>query len=178
MLPTSPVTEFAILRLKHDRPHTDSELYAYLRRVSAEQSAWSSFPLHWFTYTTTNDGPARETDTFICILSQWASVPAHQVWIDSAQNQELLALLSPTIELASFCHVALKSDEVDKVLGTDKLRWKYLTEEVLDKGDASGWAVDTSEPRFYVFKIVGSEEVGSESKGGWTTMSRLDLSNL
>ncbi|KAG8682028.1 hypothetical protein FRC09_017067, partial [Ceratobasidium sp. 395] len=172
MLPTAPVTEFAILRLKHDRPHTDSELYEHLRRVSAEQSAWSSFPLHWFTYIATNDGPGRETETFICILSQWASVPAHQAWIDSAQNQALLALLSPTIEIASFCHVALKSksDEIDRVLGADKLSWKYWREEVQDKGDASGWAVDAPESRFYVFKIVDVSDVGSEAGGdGWTT---------
>ncbi|KAG8722024.1 hypothetical protein FRC08_007793 [Ceratobasidium sp. 394] len=173
MLP--PVTEFAVLRLKPDRPVTDSELHATLRRVSAEQSAWSSFPLYWFTYTT-HDGPAPET--FNCILSQWASVPAHKAWIDSAQNQALLALLAPTIEIASFCHVALepKSGEIDKVLGADKLRWKKLGEEVSEKGDASGWAVDTPEPTFCVFEIVGSD-VESRNGDGWTTMSRLDLSN-
>ncbi|KAG8747786.1 hypothetical protein FRC10_011231 [Ceratobasidium sp. 414] len=174
-----PVTEFAVLRLKPDRPLTDSELHTHLRRVSAEQSAWSFFPLYWFTYTS-DDGPtpARVTETFICILSQWASVPAHQAWIDSAQNQALLTLLSSTIEIASFCHVALTSEsgEIDKVLGAGKLRWKMLGEEVREKGDASGWAADTPEPTFCVFEIVGSGVESSDS-AGWTIMSRLDLSN-
>ncbi|QRV79591.1 hypothetical protein RhiJN_07606 [Ceratobasidium sp. AG-Ba] len=141
MLPTPPVTEFAILRLKKDRPHTDCELHTHLRRVSVEQSSWSTFPLYWFMYTT-HDVPARETETCICILSQWASVPAHQAWIDSEQNQALLTLLAPTIEIASFCHIALKpkGDEIDKILGAGKLRWKQLGEQANEneKGDASG----------------------------------------
>ncbi|QRV94228.1 hypothetical protein RhiJN_22246 [Ceratobasidium sp. AG-Ba] len=176
MLPTPPVTEFAILRLKKGRSHTDSELYTHLRRVSAEQSSWSTFPLYWFIYTT-NDVPARETETYICILSQWASVPAHQAWIDSEQNQALLTPLAPTIDIASFCHIALKpkEGEVDKVLGAGKLRWKQLGEQPneSERGDASGWAVDTPAPTYYVFEAAEPED--KDAGDGWTTMSRLEL---
>lgn len=173
MLPTPPVTEFAVLKVKQDRLHTEAELHTHLRRVSAEQSAWSSFPLYWFTYR--DDAPGPETETFICILSQWASVPAHQAWIDSEQNQALLTLLSPTIDITSFCHVALKpkEGEIGRVLGADKLRWKQASQSTDVAGDASGWAVDTTAPTFYVFEIV---KEGAENKGeGWTVMSRLDL---
>ena len=93
---THPVTEFAILRLKSDITFDDLDI----RRVSVEQSAWSGFPLYWFTYTTGQD-------TFACILSQWASVPAHQAWIASPQNQALLQLMLPKLEIAAFCHVDL-----------------------------------------------------------------------
>jgi hypothetical protein len=159
------VTEFAVLRLK-DCSLTDSELIQGLRRVSAEQSAWSSFPLHWFTY----DGPARET--YVCILSQWASVPAHQAWIDSAQNQALLALLAPKLDIASFCHIALRASEPGSVFGAERLSWKSFGEEI-ELGDASGWAVDTPEPTFYVFQIKSQDDTA-----GFTNMSRLELSNL
>jgi hypothetical protein len=160
-----PVTEFAILRLK-DSSLTDPELIQNLRRVSTEQSAWSSFPLHWFTY----DGPAAH-ETYVCILSQWASVPAHQAWIDSAQNQALLALLAPKLDIASFCHIDLRAAELGRVFEAESVSWRSFGEEV-KLGDASGWVVDTPKPTFYVFQI------NSQDDTGFTTMSRLELSNV
>ncbi|KDN49696.1 hypothetical protein RSAG8_01761, partial [Rhizoctonia solani AG-8 WAC10335] len=176
---STPVTEFAILRLKQDTTSLkDPELIAGLGRVSSEQSAWSTFPLNWFTY------PA-DGDTFVCILSQWDDVPAHQEWIDSPQNQALLKLLLPKLEIHAFCHVDLHASnsgvELDDILQAKQLSWRKLTEGERvagegQKGDACGWAVDTPEPTFYVFRINGS---GAEMEGpDWTAISRLDFENL
>ncbi|CAE6416281.1 unnamed protein product [Rhizoctonia solani] len=177
-----PVTEFAILRLKPENTSlNDPELIAGLRRVSSEQSTWSTFPLYWFTYS--SDG-----DTFVCILSQWEDVPAHQEWIDSDQNQALLKLLSPKLEIHSFCHIDLHASKLGVELGdvflANQLSWRKLTEGERvaggeeRKGDACGWAVDTPEPTFYVFRIEKSNDPRTGEGLDWTTMSRLDLENL
>ncbi|QRW21666.1 hypothetical protein RhiXN_06655 [Rhizoctonia solani] len=155
---SEPVTEFAILRLKSENTSLDDpELIAGLRRVSAEQSAWSTFPLYWFTYSSPNQ------DTFVCILSQWEDVFAHQEWIESDQNQALLELLTPKLEIYAFCHVDLHASksgiELGDVFLATQLSWRKLTEDERvaggqdRKGDSCGWAVDLPEPAFYVFRI-------------------------
>ncbi|KAH7339818.1 hypothetical protein B0J17DRAFT_375847 [Rhizoctonia solani] len=178
---SGPVTEFAILRLKQDTTSLkDPELIAGLGRVSSEQSAWSGFPLYWFTYST-------ETDTFVCILSQWDDVPAHQEWIDSDQNQALLKLLLPKLEIHTFCHVDLHASkigvELNEMFQANQLSWRKLTENERvagaegRKGDACGWAVDTPEPTFFVFRVENGSSAGAEDVE-WSTISRLDFENL
>ncbi|ELU42725.1 hypothetical protein AG1IA_03231 [Rhizoctonia solani AG-1 IA] len=178
---SEPVTEFAILRLKSENTSLDDpELIAGLRRVSAEQSAWSTFPLYWFTYSSPNQ------DTFVCILSQWEDVFAHQEWIESDQNQALLELLTPKLEIYAFCHVDLHASksgiELGDVFLATQLSWRKLTEDERvaggqdRKGDSCGWAVDLPEPTFYVFRIDKDNNDPRTGEGlDWTTMSRLDL---
>ncbi|KAF8609011.1 hypothetical protein BDV93DRAFT_214882 [Ceratobasidium sp. AG-I] len=183
MLPHPPVTEFADLRLKPGFTLGDSVLQDGLRRVNAEQSAWSTFPLHWFTYTPTDDSH----ETHVCILSQWASVSAHQAWIDSPQNQDLLALLGPKLDIASFCHIDLhvsrQGVELDEVLEASNLSWETLgaaerafAGDNVELGDACGWAVDSPEPKFFVFRIEEPKSSGNtSSRQGSTIMSRLNI---
>ncbi|EUC64045.1 hypothetical protein RSOL_434630, partial [Rhizoctonia solani AG-3 Rhs1AP] len=177
---SEPVTEFAILRLRQDTTSLkDPQLIAGLERVGSEQSAWSTYPLYWFTYS-------ADQDTFVCILSQWDDVPAHQEWIDSPQNQALLELLLPKLEIHSFCHADLHASkpgvELDDVLQAKQLNWRKLTEgeRVVgaegQKGDACGWALDTPEPTFYVFRIDNGSGIGTEG-ADWTTISRLNFEN-
>lgn len=198
---TLPVTEFAILRLKPDATSLDDpDLKPGLRRVGIEQSAWSGFPLHWFSHTSTTSG-----DTFVCLLSQWTSVQAHQSWIDSAQNQALLQLLLPKLEIFAFCHIDLHTTtseiQLADLFQAQRLSWRKLDLEdrvaksnQAQRGDACGWAVDASEPTFYVFRgdvervnvegdesEVGEKETtrtGGDDTGSWTTMLRLDFENL
>ncbi|KAJ1304784.1 hypothetical protein OPQ81_005920 [Rhizoctonia solani] len=179
---SDPVTEFVILRLKPDMTSLkDPELIAGLRRVSSEQSAWSTFPLHWFTYTA--DGY-----TFVCILTQWDDVPAHQEWIDSAQNQALLKLLLPILEIHAYCHVDLHASksgvELGDLLQAKQLSWRKLTEAERVAGpggrigDACGWAVDTPEPTFYVFRVDDETGAGMEQQEDWIAITRLDFGNV
>ncbi|CEL60702.1 hypothetical protein RSOLAG1IB_03941 [Rhizoctonia solani AG-1 IB] len=181
---SGPVTEFAILRLKSENNTSlnDPELITGLGRVNSEQSAWSTFPLYWFTYSS-------DESTFVCILSQWEDVFAHQEWIDSDQNQALLKLLSPKLEIHAFCHIDLHASksgiELGDVFLAKQLSWRKLTEAERvaggqgRKGDACGWAVDTPEPMFYVFRVDKNNDPRTEEEVDWTTMSRLlDPENL
>ncbi|KAB5595113.1 hypothetical protein CTheo_1401 [Ceratobasidium theobromae] len=174
---TRPVTEFAILRLRSPVSLADPDLTAGLHRVSTQQSSWSGFPLHWFTYS-------KSENTFVCILSQWESVPAHQLSIDSPQNQALLDLLLPKLDIFAFCHVDLRPLAPNSQLGTvfqaQHITWRELDIDIPThspdepKGDACGWAIDTPEPKFYVFRIANDAQIQSTH---WTTMSRLTFGN-
>lgn len=93
------ITEFASLELRH--PHALSApphaLIALLHRLADQQSARSGYPLFFFTE------PARPG--WLHLLTGWKSVSAHEDWIASAQNQELLSDSGQFLEVKDLVHL-------------------------------------------------------------------------
>ncbi|KAF7979572.1 hypothetical protein HWV62_41858 [Athelia sp. TMB] len=98
------ITEFASLELKH--PHTLSSppphFISLLQRLSAEQSAHSGYPLLFFT--------EAEHPLPLHLISGWTDVPAHDAWIASAQNQQLLIDFADFIEIKGLMHLDINFD--------------------------------------------------------------------
>lgn len=94
-----PVTEFAFLNLiPPTTVQTPQLISGFLEGVTA-QSAWSGYPLHLFIHrrpTQPSETAPNElentpvTTTAVYIISGWASVQAHNEWIASPKNQEIM----------------------------------------------------------------------------------------
>ncbi|KAI0331064.1 hypothetical protein GY45DRAFT_1210604, partial [Cubamyces sp. BRFM 1775] len=95
-----PVTEIATLAL--NPPHTwDSpDVQSFFSAVAAQQAAWSGYPLHYFQDTA--------DPRVVYIFTGWESVPAHFKWIESEQNQALLARGKGLIEVKGLQHARLE----------------------------------------------------------------------
>jgi hypothetical protein len=97
------ITEFALLKLKAPYTVTSDPLPELLKLVRERQSAWSSFPLLFFTEA--ND------KSIVYILSGWDSVAAHEEWIKSEGNQDLLKKFGSYLEDVTLRHLDLAFDE-------------------------------------------------------------------
>jgi len=86
-LTTMTITEFASLELiaPHNLANPDPLLVKLLGRGADQQSAWSCFDLSFYT----NDSSPSE----IYLIAGWRDVPAHERWIASNRNQELMVKL-------------------------------------------------------------------------------------
>ncbi|KAK1231587.1 hypothetical protein PQX77_005322 [Marasmius sp. AFHP31] len=99
------VTEFATLAL--NTPITSDPLPSLFTRLQSSQSSWSNYPVLLYS----NIHSPSET---IYLASGWESVEAHQKWIDSEENQELLKLLGPYMEITGFSHLTLHFEEFQR----------------------------------------------------------------
>jgi len=119
-----PVTEFATLKLNstyHDANGniTSSQFLEHLSRLSALQSGYSHYPLHFFisstaSSTSLNEVPQTRPEVRIYLLSKWDSVDAHKIWIASDSNQEMLRVLGqgecPFLDIVDMVHLDMDLD--------------------------------------------------------------------
>lgn len=93
------ITEFATLELIE--PYTLEDpvplLVTLLGRAADWQASWSSYPLSFFT------NPVKPSE--IHIITGWKDVAAHEAWIASDQNQELLQKLSKFLTVKGMVHL-------------------------------------------------------------------------
>ncbi|TFY56789.1 hypothetical protein EVG20_g8793 [Dentipellis fragilis] len=166
-----PVTEVAILNFipPHDI-HTPA-LLPLFRFLSERQSAWSGFPLRFF------QNASKEGEIYL--VSGWKDVPAHNGWIASDANQELLTLLKSYLTVASLMHLEIDitgfPDEVTGLRG-----WGRSEGDGDEGGDKVIWRAegkDAEGKEDGVWRLIGYgkgfEEVTSDT--AITPLKRIDL---
>ena len=99
-------TEFASLELvaPHNLEDPDPLLAKLLGRLADQLPTWSSHDLLFFTNATS---PSE-----IYLIAGWKDVPAHEKWIESNQNQELLAKSKRFLKVKSMVHLNLDFNTV------------------------------------------------------------------
>ncbi|EIN07010.1 hypothetical protein PUNSTDRAFT_71700 [Punctularia strigosozonata HHB-11173 SS5] len=110
MSPAS-ITEFATLRLNSPHKWDSLTTIDFFRALSADQRAWSGYPLLYFRDVDAPDDSGCER---VYLLSGWKSVEAHYEWIEGAANQALLEKGvgdGKLLSVEGFAHVAIVFEE-------------------------------------------------------------------
>ncbi|KAJ2924001.1 hypothetical protein H1R20_g13090, partial [Candolleomyces eurysporus] len=97
------ITEFASLKLKAPHTVTSDPFPELFKLVREGQSAWSSYPLLYFADTS--------DQSVMYILSGWESVSAHEEWIKSDGNQDLLKRFASYLEDVTLRHLNVTFDK-------------------------------------------------------------------
>src|ERR1700683_2165666 len=106
MVTTMSITEFASLELvaPHNLEDPDPLLAKLFARLADQQSAWSRHDLLFFTNATS---PSE-----IHLISGWKDVPAHEKWMASDQNQELVHKFRRFLKVKGMVHLNLDFNTV------------------------------------------------------------------
>lgn len=153
-----PVTEIAFLEFTPSVTWTTPNISTYFRLVSQRQSTWSGYPLFFFTDT---------IGSKITLVAGWESVDAHNGWIASEGNQELLRLLGPYLKVVGLVHLDMNFGDVPE--GIQQVKVEKLEG---DNGEAVGGAKAWS----VVAKAVDAEGSYRISEG--EGLKRVDLDQL
>lgn len=158
------ITEFASLKLKG--PYTSDPLPELLKLVQERQSAWSSYPL--LLFTDAND------KSIVHILSGWESVNAHNEWIKSEGNQDLLTKFASYLEDVTLRHLDVPFDK-------DKFGAPYIvyrntpedTQAVEEGGLLTASGQDLENPDSGLHRLTFFQEKPSYSNAGDKIMERI-----
>ncbi|KAG1816571.1 hypothetical protein EV424DRAFT_1513567 [Suillus variegatus] len=132
-----PVTEFASLSLiPPNSTLSDPHVIDFFSKVSSWQSSSSGYPLNFFT----NSAEPAE----IYLITGWDDVRAHERWIASSRNQELLQIAEAFLNIIGMVHLDLNFNEF--LAGAESLvhvrSAKGVSEEAKSKSVTSiqcGW---------------------------------------
>ncbi|KAF8646938.1 hypothetical protein AX16_007030 [Volvariella volvacea WC 439] len=112
-----PVLELATLQLFEPHHFYSETVHKHFRTLSQWQAEWSGYPLTFYT-SNLDDATGEITDpTTVFLISGWKSVDAHNEWIKSEGNQELLRLLLPFLSIKDFVHLAVDFDDIPRDCG-------------------------------------------------------------
>ncbi|KAG2106750.1 uncharacterized protein F5147DRAFT_578658 [Suillus discolor] len=98
-----PVTEFASLSLIPPNTLSDPHIIDFFSKVSSWQSSSSGYPLTFFT------NPAEPAEIYL--ITGWDDVRAHERWIASSRNQELLQIAEAFLNIIGMVHLDLDFNE-------------------------------------------------------------------
>ena len=115
-----PVTEFAILEALAPYTVDASPVQTFLADVARQQAAWSGFPLLFF-----RDAAAPAT---VYLVSGWTDVPAHEKWIASEPNQELLRRAALVLAVKAFFHLDINFETMP--VGVQCVIWEALPDDI------------------------------------------------
>lgn len=101
-----PITEVALLPIK-DRslPLTSPLLYPHFVTLAKQQRAHSGYTLHFFQ--------SASDPSLIILLTGWESVEAHNEWIAGEENQALLRVFAPVMNVKDIYMVHLGIEPMD-----------------------------------------------------------------
>src|ERR1700759_3164876 len=100
------ITEFVTFELiaPHTLENPDPLLAELFGRGAQAQAAWSGHELHFFT------NPATPSELYL--ISGWKDVSAHEKWIASDQNQELMKKFGQLLEVKGLAHLDMDFNTV------------------------------------------------------------------
>ncbi len=102
------ITEFAELQFHSADFLSQPSSRDLLLRLRTNQGAWSGFPVYFYT---------KDSEKVLYLISGWQSVLAHEEWIASDENQTLLKLFEPHVQITDFVHLDV---EFGGILGGGK----------------------------------------------------------
>jgi len=94
-----PVTEFVTLKFKQPFNIDHPPIRQGFQTLFIQQSEWSGYPLTLYINTT--------NERIVYLVSGWEDVEAHNKWIASQANQDLLTYFEPFVTIDDFTHVAI-----------------------------------------------------------------------
>ncbi|KAG7442232.1 uncharacterized protein BT62DRAFT_451803 [Guyanagaster necrorhizus] len=143
------VTEFAELQFGSPDFSSQSSLRDLLLRLRTNQATWSGFPVCFYT---------ESSGKTLYLNSGWQSVPAHEEWIAGDENQTLLKLFEPHVQITDFVHLDVEFGDVLSA-GEERLKFRKVEGgkqwEIVRK-DVEGKKADGER---YCFSKVGSDEL-------------------
>jgi len=101
-----PITEIVTLDLIAPYTHQSTPLVKLLQTLAHRQSAYSAYPVLFFTDT---ESPSR-----IYMISGWHDVEASSSWLQSADALEIVALLEPFRTVKSRIYVGIDFDTIPR----------------------------------------------------------------
>ncbi|OJA11793.1 hypothetical protein AZE42_09315 [Rhizopogon vesiculosus] len=175
-----PITEFASLSLMSPNKLSDPHVVELFSKLSSWQASASGYPLCFFT----NQQEFRE----VYLVTGWNDVAAHEEWIKSARNQELLEIGGKFLDVIGMVHLDLDFSEfpvgaeslvcVRSVGGTEGQSEKGKQDNVVQvQGGWTGYGKDVQETStgMYCFTENGALEdvVGKGNIGMKTSLKRV-----
>ncbi|EKM55243.1 uncharacterized protein PHACADRAFT_50500, partial [Phanerochaete carnosa HHB-10118-sp] len=109
-----PVTEFAVLEALPPYAVDSAPIQSFLADVGRQQASWSGYPLMFFRDTV--------SPTHVYLVSGWKDVPAHNVWIASEPNQELLRRAASILAVREFFHLGIDFETMP--VGVQRMTWE------------------------------------------------------
>jgi len=94
-----PVTEFVTLKFKQPFTIDHPPIRQGFQTLFIQQSEWSGYPLTLYINT--------KNEHIVYLVSGWEDVEAHNTWIASEANQDLLTYFEPFVTIDDFAHVAI-----------------------------------------------------------------------
>ena len=159
------ITELALLPLKDaSLPLTSPLLYPHFKTLAEQQRAHSGYKLHFFQ-SVTNPG-------LVILLSGWESVEAHNKWIAGEQNQALLKVFSPVLDIEGIMMVHLGIEPDKGWDGIEYLMYQRVghgeSYEAIQDGDivweSVGQDVEGKTKDLFILKGYKSREVDNEDE--------------
>ncbi|KDQ61222.1 hypothetical protein JAAARDRAFT_32224 [Jaapia argillacea MUCL 33604] len=132
------ITEFACLQFT-DPKHTfhSPDILSLFRMLSERQSTWSTYPLLFLQSKPSE--PGNDSPALIYLMTGWEDEAAHWEWIKSEENQALVGLFGPCLEIRWMVHLDCEFDETK--MGVENLVFKKVdgspAEKVLES--EVGW---------------------------------------
>ncbi|KAK0200354.1 hypothetical protein DFS33DRAFT_1387564 [Desarmillaria ectypa] len=144
------ITEFAELQFQSATFLSQPSLRDLLLRLRTDQGAWSGFPVYFYM---------KDSEKVLYLISGWQNVPAHEEWIASDENQTLLKLFKPHVQITDFVHLDV---EFGGILSAGEQRLRFWKNEGVAI-DEKQWEVDGNDVegngKKYCFSHVGSDEL-------------------
>jgi len=94
-----PVTEFATLKFKGPFTIDHPPIRQGFQTLFVQQAEWSGYPLTLYINT--------QNERLVYLVSGWEDVEAHNKWIASQTNKDLLAFFELFITIDDFAHVGI-----------------------------------------------------------------------
>lgn len=154
------VTEFSVLLLRSSDLSLHSPPLAPLFTLLSErQSSYSGFPLRFYIN--------KASPCEVYLISGWKDVPAHNVWIASEGNQELLRLLEPYLTIKDFIHLDVPFETMPE--GEVLSFWEDHTgQPPLSEAGVTGKDVEGGDTSTYHFAV--GEQMAEEAPGRVTLL--------
>jgi hypothetical protein len=94
-----PVTEFATLKFKEPFTIDHPPIHQGFQTLFIQQAERSGYPLTLYINT--------QDERIVYLVSGWEDVEAHNKWIASQANQDLLSYFEPFVVIDDFAHVKI-----------------------------------------------------------------------
>lgn len=143
------ITEFAELQFHSADFLSQPSSRDHLLRLRTNQGAWSGFPVYFYM---------KDSEKVLYLISGWQSVLAHEEWIASDENQTLLKLFEPHVQITDFVHLDV---EFGGILGGGEERLRFWKNK--------GGAIDEER-----WEIIGTDVEGRKMEGEKYCFSHVD----
>lgn len=94
-----PVTEFVTFKFKEPFTINHAPIRQGFQTLFIQQAEWSGYPLSLYQNI--------QDEGIVYLISGWENVDAHNKWIASQANQDLLTYFEPFITIDDFAHVTI-----------------------------------------------------------------------
>ncbi|KAG8958111.1 hypothetical protein FRC03_009447 [Tulasnella sp. 419] len=154
------VTEFVTFQLKEaGDPRKNQHFMSLITSLSSRQLAWSGFPVVVLTDAVEGETSVASKQAIIHLVSGWTSIEAHQEWMTSEKNHDLLLGLGPLVDMKQLVHLDSGFDSIKNFLEQAQDRTVMIRGTDAPSTEAvGGWTLDGDKKAFIKFDIADKQE--------------------